>query len=263
MADYYSILGVDRNASPEQIKQAYRKLASKHHPDRGGDTRSFQEIQKAYEVLSNAGSRSQYDSPGGMFNQGQPGFDFQTIFDMFGARFGQQPGQHPGFRQQARMSLWVTLEDIARGGQRTVSIGTQHGTQTVEIEIPQGMDDGDSVQYPGIGPGNTDLIVTYRIHPNPRYQRQGLNLLQEISVPVWDLILGTVVTVRDILNNSLELTVPPGTQPGTLLRLKSKGLTRRGVTTGDLLIRVNNTVPTNIDPELFSMIEQKYRKSKT
>lgn len=263
MPDYYKILGVDRNANPDDIKRAYRKLASQHHPDRGGDTRTFQDIQKAYDVLSNANTRAQYDSPGGMFNQGSPGFDFQTIFDMFGARFGQHPGAHPGFRQQARMSLWVTLEDIARGGQRTVSIGTQHGVQAVEIEIPQGLDDGDSVQYPGIGPGNSDLVVTFRIHPNPRYQRQGLNLLQDISLPVWDLILGTSVTVRDIQNNSLELTVPPGTQPGTLLRLKGRGLVRRGVTAGDLLIRVNNTVPTDIDPELLSMIEQKYRKSKT
>ena len=263
MPDYYHILGVDKSATPEQIKQAYRKLASLHHPDRGGDTQRFQEVQVAYDTLSNADKRSQYDNPGMFQNAGAPGFDFQTIFDMFGTRFGQHPGAQQHFRQQARMSLWITLEDVARGGRRTVSVGTQHGTAAVEIEIPQGLEDGDSVQYPRIGPGNSDLIITYRIHPNPRYHRQGLNLIHEISLPVWDLILGAPVTVRDIWNNSLELTVPPGTQPGTMMRLKGRGLVRKSRATGDLLVRVVNTVPTDIDTELLEMIQKKYRKTAT
>lgn len=262
MSDYYQTLGVDRNASPDEIKRAYRRLASQHHPDKGGDRHKFQEIQRAYSVLSDDQQRAQYDNPspfgpGGGF-QG-PGFDFQSIFDMFGARFNH-PGQQQ-FRQQARMSLWITLEDLARGGARTVSVGTQHGTHAVEIDIPQGIDDGDTVQYGGIGPGGMDLIITFRVHPNPRFQRQGLHLIHELTVSVWQLILGTRATVRDVLGAQIEIVIPAGTQPGTLLRVKGRGLTRAGRGTGDLLVRVLNTIPEGIDQDLKDLIEKKYGKS--
>ena len=263
MPDYYSILGVNRDAAPDEIKRAYRRLASQHHPDKGGDKNKFQEIEAAYRTLSDPAQRQQYDNPspfgpGGGF-QG-PGFDFQSIFDMFGARFNHGHQQHH-FRQQARMSLWITLSDVARGGRRTVSVGTQHGTHAVEIDIPQGIDDGDTVQYGGIGPGGMDLIITFRIHPDPRFQRQGLHVIHETTVSVWQLILGTTVNIRDVQGNQIELAIPAGTQPGTLLRLKGRGLTRQGRGTGDLLVRVANTIPEGIDQDLRELIERKYGKN--
>ena len=247
MTNHYQTLGVERTASAEDIKRAYRKLAGQHHPDRGGDTAKFQTIQAAYDVLGDPGKRQQYDNPAPQFSGGAP-FDFDNIFNMFGARF-QQPGQP---QQQVRMSLWITLADVAQGGRRTVSLGNM----TVEIEIPLGINDGDNVQYANLGPGGTNLVVNYRIHPHPRWQRQALNLTQDETVLVWDLILGGELPVRDIQGNTLNMMVPAGTQPGTMLRLKGRGLRNRQGDVGDLFVRVQARLPDNIPQELRDQIAQ-------
>jgi curved DNA-binding protein len=261
MQNHYQTLGVNKDATADDIKRAYRKLASKHHPDRGGDTGTFQEIQTAYDTLSDPQRRATYDNPGfgsfgGGFRADAP-FDFQTIFDIFGARF-QQPGQQQQQqrRQQARMSLWITLRDVAAGGKRTISVGTQQGTHAVEIEIPLGIDNGDTVQYSGIGPGGMDLVVTYRIHPDARFERNDLNLLTEHQIDIWTLITGGSATVKDVLGNSLEISVPARTQPGTTVRLRGRGLNGRTGSSGDLLVRLQARIPDHIDPDLLTMIEK-------
>jgi len=259
MKNFYDILGVKSSATPDEIKRAYRRLASQHHPDKGGDVKQFQEIEQAYRVLSDPQARAQYDNPQPQFSHfgfgpqpGNQGFDFDTIFDIFGARFGQQPPR----QQIMRMSLWIQLSDVATGGKRTVSVSTGHGVNAVELEIPQGIEDGQSVQYSNVAPGGGDLIITFRIHPNPEFQRNGLNLIAEKTVSIWDLILGAQVPVRDIRGNQLSLTVPAKTQPGTMLRLKGRGLTHRHHEPGDLLVRIQAKIPENIPPELLSQIEQ-------
>jgi curved DNA-binding protein len=258
MQNPYQTLGVERNASPDEVKRAYRKLASQHHPDKGGDKTRFQEIQSAYDTLSDPNRRAAYDNPGSTFqNFGFPSngaFDFQTVFDIFGARF-QQPHQQR-MPQQARMSLWITLEDAARGGRRTISVGSQQGTVTVEIEIPLGIEDGNNVQYAKTGPMGTDLLITFRIHPNPRWSRQGPNLTTEQTVTVWDLILGAEIAVRDILGNTLSLTVPPRTQPGTMFRLRGRGLNQRAGAPGDLFVQVSARIPDHIPESVIQAIEQ-------
>lgn len=260
MQNPYQTLGVNRDATADEIKRAYRKLASQHHPDRGGDTKTFQEIQTAYDTLSDPNRRAAYDNPGfggfaGGFRADAP-FDFQTIFDIFGTRF-QQPQQQR--RQQARMSLWITLRDVAQGGKKTISVGTPQGTHAVEIEIPLGIEDGDTVQYAGIGPGGMDLVVSYRIHPEPKFSRQGLNLFTEHTVDVWQLITGGATQVRDILGNVLEMTIPARTQPGTTVRLRGRGLTGRNKSTGDMLVKLQARIPDHIDPELLTLIEKTHQ----
>jgi DnaJ-class molecular chaperone len=257
MKNHYQTLGVDRNASAEEIKKAYRRLAGQHHPDKGGDTAAFQAIQTAYDVLGNEQKRAEYDNPQAHF-AGQFGgnpFNFDSIFDIFGTRF--QHAHQQRHRPTARMTLWVTLADVAQGGTRTVSVGTQQGTQAVEIEIPRGINDGDNVQYGGIAPGGMDLIVQFRIHPTPQWQRQGLTLITDQAVSIWDCILGTDVLIRDILGNQLTLTVPPRTQPGAILRLRGRGLTTGSGDVGDMLVRINTTIPSQIDDDLISLIQQK------
>jgi curved DNA-binding protein len=264
MKSYYDVLGIDRQATPDAIKRAYRQKASLYHPDKeGGSKTKFQEVEEAYRTLSDPSKRQQYDNPS-PFGPGGPGFsgfgrhdtpfDIDAIFSMFGARFH---GGGPQMQRRAQMSLWITLQDVAQGGPRTVTVGTQHGTQAVEIEIPRGINDGDSVQYGSIGPGGADLIVTYRVHPSPKYQRQGQNLITEFAVNIWDLILGADVPIADILGNQLQLKIEPGTQPGTMLRLRGRGLPHRSEPTGDLIVRVQATIPDTIDPELRALIEQK------
>ena len=254
MTNHYQTLGVDRGASPDEIKRAYRRLASQHHPDKGGDKHKFQEIEQAYRTLSDPQQRAQHDNPPNPFgHMGGQGFNFESIFDIFGTRF-QHP--HQQRMQQARMSLWITLQDVAEGGRKTISVGSQAGNVTVEIEIPLGINDGDTVQYPKTGPMGMDLLITFRVHPNPRWERQGLNLIAEQAVSIWDLILGSEIMVRDVLGNTLSLSIPPRTQPGTTFRLRERGLRQRSGDTGDLLVRVQATIPESIPESLVDAIAQ-------
>ena len=264
MSDHYSTLGVSKTATQDEIKKAYRKLASQNHPDKGGDTKKFQDIQTAYDTLGDEQKRAQYDNPRPQnmhfeFNGGPPGFDLGSIFNMFGAQFGQHPGQQTR-QPQTRMSLWITLQDVASGGNRTVSVGGSHGTMNIEIEIPLGINDGDNVQYAGIGPGNTDLIINFRIHPHPKWQRNGLTLITEQPVSIWDCLVGGETTIKDLIGNQYTINVPPLTQPGGLLRLKDKGLRNRQGQTGDLMIRIQAKMPESINYELTALIKDIQKK---
>jgi len=257
--DYYSTLGVSRTAAPDEIKRAYRRLASQHHPDKGGDTARFQEIEEAYRVLSDPQSRAAHDNPqpqgfpGGFNFRSQP-FDFDNIFNMFGQQF--HPGQGRPRAAQARMSLWIQLADVAAGGTKTVSVGTSAGSQMIEIEIPRGIDDGSSVVYPGLAPGGVDLAVTFRIHPNPRWQRDGFNLYTDQKVSIWSLITGGDIVVRDILNRELEVHIPPMTQSGQILRCRGRGLPDRANNPGDMMIRIQAEIPRDIPQDLLALIRQ-------
>lgn len=261
MTDHYATLGVARTATVEEIKKAYRKLASIHHPDRGGDTAKFQAIQAAYDTLSDTAKRAAYDNPqqqfGSVFGSGV----HVNINDIFGQMFGQaNPFAHAHSRRgHVRMSLWISLYDVAVGGTRTVTIGTQTGAQAVEIEIPRGINDGDNVQYQGLGPGGSDLVVQFRIQPDSAWERQGLNLIANRKINVFDLLLGCTIVVRDLLGTELQLAVNPGTQPGTMLRLRGRGLPDRNGHQGDAFVRVSTELPTSIAPELREAI-QKYHK---
>jgi curved DNA-binding protein len=261
MKNYYDTLGVKSTAEPDEIKRAYRKLASQHHPDKGGDVKKFQEIEEAYRTLSDPQKRQQYDNPQPDFGQfgfhsQNTGFDFDTIFDIFGARFNPQ-AQRPRY---AKMSLWITLKDVAQGGSRTISVGTHSGTQAVDIEIPLGINDGDTVQYPKLAPGGLDLVITFRVHPNPRWQRHGPNVITDYPVSIWTLILGGDVVVDDVLGNQFSLSIPERTQPGTMLRMRGRGLRQRQGPAGDLIVRIQAQIPTDIDPDLMAAIERNQSK---
>lgn len=261
MSDHYATLGVARTATPDDIKKAYRKLASQHHPDKGGDVKKFQEVEEAYRILSDPDKRSQYDNPqpqgfpgGFAFHAGAP-FNFGDIFEMFGQRRG--PNQEFQ-RRTVRMSLWIRLTDVATGGRRPVSVSTPQGTQTIEIEIPLGINDGDSIQYHGLAPGGQDLVVQFRVHPDQFWHRDGLNLITEQTVPIWDLILGCELKMNSITGQDLLVTVPPRTQPKTVLRLRGKGLKDTHGHVGDTLVRIATRIPDTINPDLIDAIE-KYR----
>lgn len=254
MTDYYATLGVPKTATADDIKRAFRRLASQHHPDKGGDTQKFQAIQQAYATLGDEQKRAEYDNPRPQFSGFPGGVNINDIFgQMFGQQFAQQH-QHPR-RSHVRMTLWITLLDVATGGKRTVSLGTQSGVSAVEIEIPLGINDGDNVQYEGIGPGGSDLVVQFKVSPDRKWQRDGLNLIQEVKIDIWNLILGGDLTLDTLTGKTLSTRVPAKTQPGTVLRLKAQGLRDRSGQTGDILVRVQTFLPDQIAPEIITAIQ--------
>ena len=260
MTDHYATLGVARTATQDEIKRAFRKLASQHHPDKGGDTARFQAIQAAYDVLGDPTKRRAYDQPQPQF-QGFPGgfgaqFNMGDIFSqMFGQNMGGFAGQHPR-RNHMRMSLWITLRDVAQGGHRQVALGSAQGQSTIEIDIPRGINDGDMVQYQGIAPGGQDLVIEFRIHPHPQFCRDELNLVTEHRASVWDMILGGETDVVNIDGSRLVVTIPPLTANGTTLRLRGRGILDRHGNQGDFFVRLQAQLPESISPELAEAIQQ-------
>ena len=258
MKDYYNILGIARTANPEEIKRAYRSLAMKHHPDRGGDVTQFQEVQEAYATLSDAEKKSQYDNPRPQFGgRGPGGFDFNSIFDMFGIdpRTGNRPNN-------ARVNIWISLSDAITGGPRTVSIQNSMSTTNVEINIPRGVHEGDNIRYPGLVNGQ-DLIVTYRIKPDAVWQLDGLNLISDTMIDIWDLIVGIELKVRDPVGNEYAIKVPPETQPGAVLRVRGRGYPGRVLPNdrsiqpaGDLLVRLHAKITSPVNPEIVAAIQK-------
>jgi len=257
--NYYDVLGVSRTATADEIKRAYRKLASQHHPDKGGDTKRFQEIEEAYRTLGDEAKRAQYDNPNPFFGQNPAGgwqqagapFDMNDIFAMFG-----QGVRQPGRRNHVRMTVWITLAEAAAGVSKTLNVGTSIGSSTVQIGVPRGIDNGDNVQYTGVAPGGMDLVVNFRIHPDARWRRDSLNLHTEQRISVWDLILGTDLEVSTITGAKIVMRVPPNTQPGTTMRVRGHGITNQQGQTGDCFVRLHAELPQTIAPELVAAIQQ-------
>lgn len=258
--DYYKTLGVERNASPEEIKKAYRKMAAQHHPDKGGDTATFQKIQEAYENLSDPQKRQQHDNPnpfghgGNPFGFGPGGFQFHTqtfnMDDIFGQMFGQQRGH-----QSFRTTLWVTLEQVYKGEDQVIQFqapGQQ--PQTVKIQIPKGIIDGGTLRYDNLVP-NCVLLVEFRIHPHSKFERHGNNLQASQEISVLDLIVGTTFKFTTISGKTLDVTVKPKTQPGQLLKITGEGMpihNRTGF--GDQLILIKPIIPAIIDQTIVDAI---------
>ena len=134
-------------------------------------------------------------------------------------------------------------------------MGTQTGTHNIEITVPQGIQDGDNVQFSGLGPGGQDLVITFRIHPDHTWQRNGNNVTTEHSASIWKLIAGGTITMLDIRGNRIELSIPAQTQPNSLLRARGRGLPDRSGNLGDMLVRIQAEIPRKIPEELLAAIQ--------
>jgi len=274
--DYYTILGLKRGASPEEIKKSYRSLAMKHHPDRGGDEKKFKEISQAYEFLSDPEKKQIIDlggdpaaQPGmGGFNQGGPfefhfgSGDLNEVFRNFG--FGGFSNARP-MKQNKNISInvQITLEDVLNGKEFDAEINVPGGRRkAINISIPPGVETGQQIRYRGMGdtlhqdvPAG-DLIVNVLVLPHPIFERNRESLICEKNVSVWDAILGSDLNIRSISGKEFVVNVPPGTQPNTVLSCKGEGLPKINVgTKGDLLIRIKIEIPRNISESQKHIIE--------
>jgi len=281
--NYYDVLGISRDANEKEIKTAFRKLAAKHHPDKGGDHKKFVEIKEAYETLNDPQKRAYYDNYG-QNNAGGSGFDFRNG-EQFGSQFGygfddimaDMFGQHSGFsdifgrraqRTQQRnktlnLNYTLTLEEAYKGKALMLEIPLPSGRkQTIDTQIPAGIEDGMTIRLSGLGddsirtipPG--DIMITCKIQKHPIFKRDGCDLYQDLNVSVYDLILGNKIEVQTLSKNFM-LTIPAGTQPGTTFSMKGHGMpiiNAPGV--GTMYVTIKGNVPKNINDNHKNLIEQ-------
>ena len=270
---HYVTLGVTETATADEIKRAYRKLASQHHPDRGGDTATFQNIQSAYDILSDDNKRQQYDlersghAPGVQFHWhgGHP--DINTIFQQFGfggdpfAQFRQQQQQQRRNRD-LRIELLISLAETLTEQTRVVSVQTTNGhRETVEVRIPTGVTSGTNIKYSGLGDNmfnnipRGDLLVQIQVQPDPNFSINNIDLHTQVRVNCLLAITGGTATVTGIDDRSFILTIPPGTQPGVKFRFAHQGLYQMNSTQrGDLYVELLVSIPQNFDPTKLEIV---------
>ena len=265
--DYYKVLGVERTATADQVKTAYRRLARKYHPDvskeRNAEAR-FKEVQEAYEVLKDPEKRATYDQLGRHYRPGQqfrPPPDFEQHFnfsggqrfsdlngfsDFFSSLFGGAMGAGAGAAAMggaepaALSTLAVTLEEAFAGTRRRVSLHDGNGPpRTVEVQIPAGVTDGQILRIGG-GAGRPATRVRVQLQAHPFYVLQGKDVQVELPLAPWEAALGAKIPVPT-LGGRVEVTVPAGAQSGQRLRLRARGLP--GSPPGDQLVTLKIVTP--------------------
>jgi len=286
--DYYEILDVPKTASEAELKTAYRKKALQWHPDRNKSSEAetkFKEVNEAYEVLSNKDKKEAYDQfghaafePGAGFGGqagpfgGQPrtyqqgpfrytyttygggegpdiGFDFGGFsdpFEIFSQFFG---GQSPfaGRRQQRKPRYGINLSfmEAARGVEKEVMVG---GGKR-RIKIPAGVDDGSTISFP-------EFYLSIEVAPDKVFKREGLDVYVEKQITFSQAALGAIVSVPTI-NDEVNLRIRPGTQPGTMVRLKSQGITDpHGRSRGDEYVKLQVVVPERLSRKQREILEE-------
>jgi DnaJ-class molecular chaperone len=272
--DYYATLGIQRNASDAEIKKAYRSMAMKYHPDRGGDEKKFKEISQAYEYLSDPQKKQIIDLGGdpnaqqGAGGFGQSPFEFHfnsgnmnDIFGNFGfGGFGRQPQRR---NRSLNVNVEITLEDVLSGKDFTAEVSIPGKNKMINIQIPPGIEHGQQIRYegmgddsiPGLKPG--DLLVNIVVREHGRYRREGTSLIIEREVSVWDALLGASIEIQTLDRKTLSMSLPSGTQPDTVMSCKGEGLPNmRTRQRGNLLIRIKVIVPKLINPEQINLIQQ-------
>lgn len=289
--DYYQVLGVDKNASEEDIKKAYRKLARKLHPDVNPNDKEaqkkFQQLNEANEVLSDPEKRKKYDQYGKDWqhaeqfeqarqqqrrysHEGGQGFegsfsgeDFSDFFaSMFGGAEGFRGRQTKFKGQDYQADLPLSLQEAAATHQQTLTINGKN----IRITIPAGVSNGQKIKLrghgaPGVNGGpNGDLYITFQIADDPQFKRLENDLHTIHHIDLYTALLGGETTI-DTLNGKLKLKVAPETQNGTKVRLKGKGFPvyKQEGSFGDLYVTYEVKLPTNLtdkEKELFTQLSK-------
>ncbi|MEK7092646.1 MAG: DnaJ C-terminal domain-containing protein [Patescibacteria group bacterium] len=289
--DYYQILGIDKNASPDEIKRAYRKLALQFHPDRNKSKDAdlkFKEVTRAYEVISDPHKKATYDQLGhqafeqgggqqGPFGGGSPfggqqgpfsytyttsggagGFDFggSDPFDIFEQFFGGAGGSPFRQRRQAHPAYAVTISfmEAVHGVQKEVVIDGKKQ----KIKIPAGVDNGTRIRFE-----KYDIVT--QVEPHSSFQREGFNIVTEEHISFPQAVLGTSLDVKTVHEN-ITLRIPSGTQPETVFRLRGKGVKNpRGGEAGDHYVKIKIRISKSVSPrqkELLQEFEEESSKKK-
>ena len=294
--DYYKTLGIDKNASSDDIKKAYRKLARKHHPDLNPNdqeaVKKFQQINEAHEVLSDPDKRKKYDQYGADWKQadqfeearrqqqqyssrgGNPfgegahysysgdDADFSDFFNsMFGgAGGGRQYREQAKFKgQDYRATLQLNLTEAYKTHQQTFTVNGKN----IRITVPAGIENGQEIKIKGYGGEGVnggpkgDLYITFNIHNNTQFTRSGNDLNLAVGLDLYKAILGGEETI-ETLGGKVKLKIAPETQSGTKVRLKGKGFPvyKKEEAFGDLYITYNILLPKNLTAKEKELFEE-------
>lgn len=291
--DFYEVLGVSKNTAPDELKKAYRRLALQWHPDRNKDPQAnerFKEINKAYEVLADPKKREMYDQYGeqaftSQAAGGQGPFGAQTSagrygpftysytsygdsspfggvdfagfsdpFEIFEQFFGGSPFRSAR-KEKPLYSLSLDFMEAVKGTTKTVEINGKKQT----VKIPAGVDSGTRIRF-------ADFSLVVEVQPNSNFKREDYDLITDIEVSYPQAVLGDIVTVPTI-DEPVKLRIHPGTQPGSLIRLKGKGVPYiRGHGRGDQYVRIKISIPSKVtgrQKELLQEYEQESQKKKS
>ena len=284
--DYYEVLGVQKGASDDEIKKAFRKLAVKYHPDKNpGDKEAeakFKEANEAYSVLSDKTKRARYDQfghagvggagggAGGNPFGGAYGFNGQSfnfdfgggagLDDILGAMFGFGGGFRGARRgRDMRTSITISFEDAIFGTSRSIMVDGKE----IKLKIPAGIYDGQQIRLQGKGAESPveggprgDLYVEIRVRAHKTLTREGDLILSEVTISMVDAVLGTEVDVQTVDGN-VTMKIPAGTQPGTNFKLSGHGAPRLGSEErGPHIVTVNVEIPKNLSRKQKELIEE-------
>jgi curved DNA-binding protein len=293
-ADYYQILGIAKNASDNDIKKAYRKLAMKYHPDHTkGDKAAeekFKNISEAYAVLSDPEKRKQYDTYGSAdfqqrFSQEDifRNFDFSDIFREFGFdggsrttdggfRFsfgggspfgGQQRRQRPIKGGDLLYELPITLHDVANGSKKQIALQHQQRSEKITVTIPKGMTSGKKLRLTGKGESSPyggpagDLFIKVKVVEDPVFKAENHDLYVYQTIKLTQALLGTQVAVPTLEGRELNLKIPPGTRHKTKMRLAGHGLPHmKGSAKGDLFVVILIDLPRQLTSDQENLVRQ-------
>jgi len=279
--DLYQLLDVERSVSEDGLKRAYRKQARRFHPDRNGDAssdRRFKEVTYAYQVLSDPIRRAQYDRFGRVLsdgrNQGPFGVSDEIdlaammgtmVRDLFGGRRKRQPGTSP---RDLCYTVTISLMEAANGCQKEVQFerklaGEETTTEKLRVRVPPGVESGQKLKVSGKGATGPqgdrqgDLYVLVNVAEHPYFKRRGSDLFCDLPISYSQSVLGAELTVAT-LQGPAVIRVPPATQPGAVLTLRGKGISRiksgRAGPRGDLYVKVLLDMPTSLSAQQKSQL---------
>jgi molecular chaperone DnaJ len=260
--DFYKVLGVSKTASADEIKKKYRQLARDLHPDqnKGDATKEerFKEVSEAYDILSDAKKRAEYDEARSLFERGgipRGGFngnqgDFSDLFgggnpqDIFANLFGGRRGPRKG--QDLQTESTITFRESVQGTTLDLRLSVEGKSQHITARVPAGVQDGAKIRVKGKGaPGEAgpgDLFIYLHVKPHPVFGRKGENLTMTLPITFAEAALGADVKIPTLEGQEVTVRIAPGTPTGRTLRVKGRGISK-GHHTGDLLVTVEVQVP--------------------